>query len=155
MAGRYEATVVIDRPMEAVFDFLAAGVNDRTFSPRVQELVKTTDGPVGRGTVFRSTVRDAGMTTQREFEYTVFERPTRLRWAERSKNLITVPEGGYDLEPAGDTGTRLTVFNTFAGHGIGRLLVPLALKAARKSADDFATAIMQAVEEHVPTSRPG
>jgi uncharacterized protein YndB with AHSA1/START domain len=32
MAGRFEATVVIDRPIEEVFAFLADGENDRKFS---------------------------------------------------------------------------------------------------------------------------
>lgn len=32
MAGRFEGTVVIDRPIEEVFEYLAAGVNDREFS---------------------------------------------------------------------------------------------------------------------------
>jgi uncharacterized protein YndB with AHSA1/START domain len=34
MAGQWKATVVIDRPIEAVFAFLADGENDRKFSPR-------------------------------------------------------------------------------------------------------------------------
>ena len=44
MAGRFEATVVIDRPIEEVFAFLADGENDPKFSPRVQEIAKTTRG---------------------------------------------------------------------------------------------------------------
>ena len=37
MAGRFEATTVIDRPIEEVFAFLADGENDPKFSPRVLE----------------------------------------------------------------------------------------------------------------------
>jgi uncharacterized protein YndB with AHSA1/START domain len=94
MAGRFEANTVIDRPIEEVFDFLADGTNDPKFSPRVLEITKTTDGPVGVGTRFASTVKDAGMKTKREFELTEFERPTKIRWAERSKNQVTASEGG-------------------------------------------------------------
>ena len=101
MAGRFEATVVIDRPIEEVFAFLADGENDPKFSPRVLEIAKTTDGPPGVGTVYASTVKDAGMKTQREFKLTEFEAPTRIRWAEQSKNLVTATEGGYDLAPRG------------------------------------------------------
>ena len=136
---------MIDRPIEEVFDFLAAGVNDPKFSPRVQEIEQETDGPPGVGSVFKSTVKDAGMTTQREFEYTEFERPTKLRWRENSQNSITVPEGGYDLEPA-NGGTNLTFHNTFEAHGFGKVIVGLALRAARKDADGFAQRIKQAVE---------
>lgn len=145
MAGRFEGTVVIDRPLEEVFDFLAAGVNDPQFGPRVQHIEKTTDGPTGVGTTFVSTVKDAGMTTERRFELTAFEAPRKIRWAERSHNLVTATEGGYDLEPAG-TGTKLTVFNVLEGHGVGKLLAPLALRAARKDAPDFAQRIKVAVE---------
>ena len=107
MAGRYEATVVVDRPIEEVFAFLADGENDPTFSPRVLEIAKTTEGPPGVGTVS--------------------------------------PEGGYDLAPAGD-GTRVTVFNVLEGHGLGALIAPLALRAARRGADTFGQSIKAAIE---------
>jgi uncharacterized protein YndB with AHSA1/START domain len=145
MAHSFSGSTVIDRPIEEVFDFLAAGVNDPTFSPRVQEIRKT-DGPVGVGTVFESTVKDAGMKTSRKFEYTVFERPTKIRWAERSKNWITVSDGGYDLEAVADNQTKVTIFNHFEAHGIGRVLVGLAARAAQKDASAFAGRIKAAAE---------
>ena len=146
MAGRFEATVVIDRPIEEVFAFLADGENDPKFSPRVLEIAKTTDGPPGMGTMYESTVKDAGMKTQREFKLTEFEPPTRIRWAEQSKNLVTAREGGYDLAEQGSGATRVTIHNVLEGHGPGKLLAPLALRAARKGADDFGKAIKAAVE---------
>jgi uncharacterized protein YndB with AHSA1/START domain len=145
MANGFETTVVIDRPVEEVFAFLADGTNDPKFSPRVQEIAKTTDGPPGEGTVYASTVKDAGMKTQREFKYTEFEAPTRIRWTEISKNQITVPEGGYDLSREGE-GTKLRLFNNFEGHGFGKLLMPLAVRGARKDADGFGQRIKKAVE---------
>ena len=89
MAGRFEATVLIDRPSEDVFAFLADGENDPKFSPRVLEMTKTTDGPPKVGT-------------------------------------------GY---------------NVLEGHGPGKVIAPLALRSARKGADDFGMAIKAAVEE--------
>ena len=145
MSGRFEATVVIDRPIEEVFAFLADGENDPKFSPRVLEIVKTTDGAPGVGTVYASTVKDAGMKTKREFKLTEFDPPTRIRWAEVSKNLVTAPEGGYDFAPEGE-GTRVTVYNVLEGHGLGKLIAPMALRSARKGADDFGKAIKAAVE---------
>lgn len=47
MAGRFEATVVIDRPTEEVFAFIADGESDPKFGPRVLEIAKTTDGRPG------------------------------------------------------------------------------------------------------------
>jgi uncharacterized protein YndB with AHSA1/START domain len=145
MAGDFRATVVIDRPIDDVFAFLADGENDPKFSPRVLQIAKATDGPPAVGTVYASTVKDAGMKTKREFKLTEFEPPTRIRWAEVSKNLVTAPEGGYDLAPEGE-GTRVTVYNVLEGHGVGKLIAPLALRSARKGADDFGKAIKAAVE---------
>ena len=145
MAGRFDATVLIARPIEEVFAFLADGTNDPKFSPRVLEIAKATDGPTGVGTVYKSTVKDAGMKTKREFELTEFEAPSKIRWAERSKNMVTAPEGGYDLRPSG-TDTELHVYNVLEGHGIGKLIAPLALRQARNGAQDFANSIKRAVE---------
>lgn len=145
MAGQFSATVTIDRPIEEVFAFLADGQNDTKFSPRVIEIEKKTDGPSGVGTVYASTVKDAGVTTKREFELTEFQPPTRIRWTERSKNPVVVPEGGYDLAPAG-AGAQVTIFNELEGRGFGKLITPLALRAARKDADAFGQRIKAAVE---------
>jgi hypothetical protein len=125
---------------------LADGTNDLKFSPRVQEIRKTTDGPIGVGTVFESKVKDAGVPTSRKFELTTFEAPTKIRWAERSKNMITVPDGGYDLEKVTDTQTKVTIHNTFEGHGLGKLIIGFALKSAVKDAPTFAQRIKSAVE---------
>jgi carbon monoxide dehydrogenase subunit G len=145
MAGRFGATVVIDRPIEDVFAFLADGQNDKKFSSRVLEIAKTTEGPPGVGTVYASTVKDAGVKTKREFRLTEFEAPTKIRWTEVSKNLVVAPEGGYDLAPAGE-GTKVTFFNELQGRGIGVLIAPLALRSARKGAEEFARSIKAAVE---------
>jgi hypothetical protein len=66
MAERFGASVVIDRPIEKVFGFLADGENDEKFSARVIEISKTTDGPSRKGTIYKSTVKDAGFKTKRD-----------------------------------------------------------------------------------------
>lgn len=145
MSGRFDATIVIDRPIEEVFDFIADGENDKKFSSRIIEIAKTTEGPPRVGTRYASTAKDAGLTMKHEFELTEFEPPSRIRWTELSKHPLVVTEGGYDLAPAGG-GTQLTFFNELQGRGIGVLLIGLALRSARKGADAFAEAIKAAVE---------
>jgi len=44
MPGEYSGSAVIDRPIEEVFAYLAAGTNDPRFSPRVLEIRKETEG---------------------------------------------------------------------------------------------------------------
>jgi uncharacterized protein YndB with AHSA1/START domain len=67
MAETFGATVTIDRPIEAVFDFLANGENDKKFSSRVVEIHGRRD------------------EVQARIRLTEFERPTKLRWREISK----------------------------------------------------------------------
>jgi len=126
-------------------DFLVDGENDKKFSARVLGIEKKTDGPVREGTVYASTVKDAGIKTEREFELDVVERPTRIRWHELSSAPIIVPEGGYDLVAEG-TGTRVTLFNQLEGQGIGKLFKGFALRSARKSADGMVRSIKTVIE---------
>ena len=146
MAHQFSGSAVVERPIDDVFAFLADGTNDPKFSPRVQEMRKVSDGPVGAGTVYESTVKDAGMKTNRQFEITEFAAPTKIRWAERSKNIVTATEGGYDLESVGDGQTKVTVHNTLEGHGFGKLIVGFATRQAQKDAPAFAQRIKDAVE---------
>ncbi|MFF1448212.1 SRPBCC family protein [Streptomyces sp. NPDC058274] len=146
MSGQFEAKAEINRPVEEVFAYLAEGTHDPEFSPRVQKITKTPEGPTAVGTVFTSTVKDAGMKTGRTFRITEFEPPHRIRWTEVSKNLVTADQGGYDFEATGLGTTRVRIFNVLEGHGIGKLLVGLALGAARKDADAFGQRIKAAVE---------
>ncbi|MBP2323090.1 putative membrane protein [Kibdelosporangium banguiense] len=148
--GQFEATVEIDRPVAEVFAFLAEGTNDPKFSPRVQRIDKKPAGPTAVGTVFVSTVKDAGMKTGREFEITELQENSRIRWAERSKNLVTAAEGGYDFEAVSDSRTRVRIFNVLEGHGFGKVIVGLALGAARKDAPAFGNRIKAAVEGATP-----
>jgi uncharacterized protein YndB with AHSA1/START domain len=144
--GRFGATVVIDRPIEEVFAYLADGENDAKFSKRVLEIEQTTDGPPGVGTVYASTVKDGGVKFKREFKLTEFEPPTKIRWTEVSTGPVITPEGGYDLAPSGD-GTQLSFYNVIEGNTFfGKLIVGPALRSARKGADDFAREIKAAVE---------
>jgi hypothetical protein len=109
-------------------------------------ITKTPEGPTAVGTVFTSTVKDAGMKTGRTFRITEFEAPHRIRWTETSKNTVTADEGGYDLEATGPGTTKVRIFNVLEGHGIGKLLVGFALGAARKDAPGFGQRIKTAVE---------
>ncbi|MFD9380754.1 SRPBCC family protein [Streptomyces sp. NPDC059999] len=149
MSGEFEASVEIDRPVEVVFAYLADGRNDPQFSPRVQEITRSPEGPTAVGSVFRSTVKDAGMKTGREFRIDGFDPPRSIRWTELSRNLVTA-NGGYDFESLPGDRTRVRIFNTLEGHGVGKLLVGLALGAARKDAPDFGRRIKAAVEASSP-----
>ncbi|MEU0234328.1 MULTISPECIES: polyketide cyclase [unclassified Streptomyces] len=150
MSGRSEVTTGIDRPVEDVCAYPAEGRDDPESSSGVLRIDRIPDGPTAVGTVFRSTVKDTGMKSAREFRVTALEAPTRIQRAEVSKNSVTAREGGYDPRPLPDGGTRVRIFDVREDHGIGQLLMGLALAAARKDADAFGARIGAAAEAAIP-----
>ena len=148
MAERFGASTIVNRPQAEVFAFLADGENDRKFSARIVEIEKKTDGPPGAGTVYASTAKDGGVKAKHEFELTEFEPDAKIRWKEVSRSTpVIVPVGGYDLAPSEGGGTELSFFNELeARNFFGKLIVGMALRSARKGADDFAAAIKRAIE---------
>lgn len=148
MARHGEITITIDRPIEAVFDFLADGENDRKFSKRLLEITKTTPGPVGVGTVYRSKARDLGRTAVHEIEITTFERPTTIRWREVSKGPVVLVDGGYALRDL-DGATELTFHGDLEGRGPGKLLEAFVSSRVRAGFPAFAAAIKDAVEAEI------
>ena len=88
---------------------------------------------------------DAGMTTDRRFELTAVQEPTTIRWSKRSRNLVTVTEGGYDRERVGDAQTKVTL-RLFRRPWPREGVRGFARRAAAKDADAFAQRIKAAVE---------
>ena len=73
-----EGEVVIGRPVEVVFDYVADQRNEPRYNPRMVRAEKVTEGPVGKGTVFRSAVASMGRTAEMRIECTVYERAALL-----------------------------------------------------------------------------
>ena len=49
-----EGDIVIERPVDEVFDFVADERNEPRYNPRMLSAEKVTDGPIGEGTQFRA-----------------------------------------------------------------------------------------------------
>jgi|GEM_PF-6925762 len=97
--------VVVARPTDAVFDFLADGANNQYWQPMVVRTEPDQPGrPVGVGTVFRQRVRHPlGFTVSADYRLTVYQRPTALALVVVSGGPIR-PTVAYDLT-ADDPGT--------------------------------------------------
>jgi hypothetical protein len=73
-----EGEILIGRAVEVVFDFVADQRNEPQYNPRMVRAAKITDGPVGKGTVFRSATKSLGRTAEMSIELTGYDRPVRL-----------------------------------------------------------------------------
>ena len=103
-----ELHIVVNRPIEEVFNFLADIRNETAWNPRVVRLEKTSDGPIGVGTSFEGVYQ--GLGTLRT-QLVAVERPARFSFR--------------------STGPRMGLAGTFVlnadltPRGPFRLLVPL------------------------------
>lgn len=148
MAQRNAFTIMIERPIESVFGFLADGENDKLFSDRIVEIARTTEGELGVGTIYRSVARDMGLKAKHDLEITEFDPPTRIRWREISKGPVILSEGGYDLRSV-DGATELGFFGVLEGRGLGKLLEGAAGRYVRRFLPEFSKRIKDVVEASV------
>jgi uncharacterized protein YndB with AHSA1/START domain len=73
----FENTVIIPRPLEEVFAFLADFENVPRWNFAIVETTKVSAGPVGVGTTYHQT-RSIPSRSDETFEVTAFEPPSRL-----------------------------------------------------------------------------
>ena len=79
--------IVITRPVEQVFDFVADERNEPRFNPKMLTVEKVTPGPVGKGTRFRAQVKTRQRTAEMSVEFTAYDRPRRLTSVSKLSNM--------------------------------------------------------------------
>ena len=106
MAG-IEGEIIIARPVDVVFDYVADQSNEPQYNPQMVRAEKITAGPVGKGTRFRSAVASMGRTAEMLIECTGYDRPklfattTTMRQADISYTLRFDPAGGGHPDAVG------------------------------------------------------
>ena len=73
--ARIEGEIVIGRPVDVVFDYVADQGNEPQYNLRMVRAEKITTRPVGKGTQFRSAVASIGRTAEMLIECTGYDRP--------------------------------------------------------------------------------
>ncbi len=117
-----EGEIVIGRPPDVVFDYVADQRNEPRYNPSMVRAEKITAGPVGKGTRFRSAAMSMGRSAEMLIEYTGYDRPARLssittmRQADVSYTLRFEPDAG---------GTRMRWSGQVRPRGAVRLLGPV------------------------------
>jgi carbon monoxide dehydrogenase subunit G len=118
----FENAVIIRRPVEEVFAFLADFENVPRWNYAIVETKKVSPGPVGVGTTYRQT-RSVPRRSEEGFEVTVFEPARRLKVQGQIGPFRA--RVSYLLEPTGG-GTRLTNAVDLGSSGLLTLVAPLA-----------------------------
>jgi len=120
--ARIQGDVLIRRPIEEVFDFVADERNEPTYNRNMLVSEKVTEGPIGVGTRFRATIRSGRRPIGMQVEYTAFDRPHLL--ASTSRMAAADFSGTLTFTPT-PAGTRLRWSWRARPKGATRLLAPV------------------------------
>jgi hypothetical protein len=89
--ARVEGEIIINRPMEEMFDFVADERNEPSYNPRMVRAEQVSSGPIGAATQFQTVLKTMGRTMSMTVEFTRFERPRLL--ASRTTSSMMETEG--------------------------------------------------------------
>jgi uncharacterized protein YndB with AHSA1/START domain len=115
-------SVVINRPIDQVFDFVANFENEPRWMPGILESRKTSVGPIGVGTTFREVVQNLGPRMENTFAVTQYVPPRTFAIKSTSGPLEF--QVTYSFEPITE-GTRFTGTGAMEPQGFFKLIAPL------------------------------
>ena len=142
--------IVINRPVEQVFDFVADERNEPQFNPKVRTVEKVTPGPVGEGTRFRTQVKARRRTAEMSVELTAYDRPRRLTSVSALSNMEI--EGTLTFDPVPE-GTRMRWSWDLAPRGTLRLATPVIGLIGRRQERTIWTSLKHLLERDTPLER--
>ena len=123
--GVVENAIEIAARPEAVFDYCTDVRREPEWNPKLLEVEKLTEGPIGLGTRFRIRLDSVGWSTT---ENIAFQRPSFWAATSDSKRLGVRIE--FEVTPTG-RGARLSVRTLLLPHGVLRLAQPILRRYMR------------------------
>ncbi|HET8977660.1 MAG TPA: SRPBCC family protein [Solirubrobacteraceae bacterium] len=138
-----DGEIIIRRPVEEVFDFVADERNEPRYNPRMLRAEQTSPGPVGVGTRFDTELKTMGRTMPMAVEFTGVDRPRRLASVTRSSMMVT--EGELTFEPIA-AGTRMRWSWEVRPRGAMRVMVPWVGVIGRRQEQDIWGALKRLLE---------
>ncbi len=145
--ARIEGEIVIGRPIDAVFDYVADQSNEPRYNPQMVRAEKITPGPVGKGTRFRSAVASRGRTAEMLIECTGYDRPKLFA----TTTTMAQADISYTLtfEPA-PAGTRMHWSGQVHPKGAFRLLGPVITRVGIRQEER----IWASLKKHLEAAPP-
>lgn len=89
--ARVEGEIIIARPVDEVFDFVADERKEPGYNPRMVRAKQVSSGPIGAATQFETELRTMGRTMPMTVELTRFERP-RLLASKTTSSMMETEE---------------------------------------------------------------
>jgi carbon monoxide dehydrogenase subunit G len=125
-----DSTVLIDRPVEEVFGFVADLTNVASMDPSVKSVQKTSEGPIGAGTKFRMRQKAPHLGKSRDASvcYTAVKPNRKIEFEARVG--LNSPTARLTFERV-DGGTRVRFHGEPNLGGALKVLSPLSTRRGR------------------------
>ena len=129
---KVEHSVVIDKPVEQVWNFLTDFQNTPKWDIGVLETRQTSEGSAGLGTTFQNTGPFLGRNSVREYKVTEYE-PDRKVTVQLITPVMFIrqAEVSYTFERA-ENRTKLTFTGGIEFSGLFKIIQPLLLQRAKR-----------------------
>src|ERR1051326_6813035 len=144
-----EGDILINRPIDEVFDFVADERNEPKYNPRMTVAEMVTPGPIGVGSKFHCVMTGAGATDV-AVEFTEFVRPRRLGSTSHISNMDI--NGILLLEPQGQS-TKLKWLWNIEPRGFLKLLGPMVRRMGERQELAIWTGLKKVMEAQSQPSR--
>ena len=138
-----QGEIVIERPREEVFEFVANGENEPRYNSQMRVAKKITKGPIGAGTSFSQEIMGRREIVPMTTEFTEFDRPRRI--GEVSTWTGGTSTGGLTFEPV-DGSTLMRWSWDVQAHGVLRFMGPLVASMGRRQERRIWTGLKQLLE---------
>jgi carbon monoxide dehydrogenase subunit G len=139
-------SVMVNRPVEEVWDFIGSFENTTRWSRGVLEARQTSDGPLGVGSRLQTVVKAFGRRRTADYLVTEYE-PNHAFAFEVTSGPMT-SRARYSVEPAG-AGTRLTASGEAQATGLYKLLAPVLVRTLERHSQDDLTNLKRILEAPV------
>ncbi len=147
MAGIVES-IEIARSPDDVFAYLSDLARHGEWQTEIVSVKVETDGPTRLGSRATDTRKVPGGKRAVTYEITEFDPPRRTSF--KGIDGPVRPVGKVNVEPLDDgSRSRITLELDFEGHGIGKLLLPLVRRDARKHVPQDQARLKQRLESGV------
>jgi hypothetical protein len=151
--ARIDGEIVINRPVEEVFDLVADERNEPRYNPRMLSSEMLSPGPVGLGSRFRAVMRSRPRRMTMTTQFTGYQRPRRL--ALRSHLSAMEIHGSLTFDPV-PGGTRMRWSWEVEPHGPLKLMSPLVVRVGARQERAIWTGLKRLLEaKEAPTSAGG
>jgi uncharacterized protein YndB with AHSA1/START domain len=138
-----EGDIVIKRPVDEVFDFVADERNEPRYNPRMLRAEKVSDGPIGVGTQFRAETATRRGSAEMAIEITRYERPSRLESSTRLSNMDIAGALTFDPVPGG---TRMQWVWDVRPRGVLKLMGPIISRMGERQERTIWTNLKRVLE---------